>query len=353
MKVIVAMSGGVDSSTTAYLLKKQGYDVIGLSFILMETRGVKDLSPDICCSIKAIETASLTSMHIGIPHSVVDLRAEFMGHVIEPFIEAYSKGLTPNPCILCNRFIKFPYLLREAEKKGADFIATGHYGRVGGVPLSLRKGMDPKKDQSYVLYGMRKEELRRLILPLGNLRKDEVRAIAKEAGLPSSERQESQEICFIRDKNYSDFIGSFLPSKEGHIKDASGNIIGAHKGLYRYTLGQRKGLGVSSPYPLYVIGIDPSEDALYVGQREMAFRKEFFVSEVNWLIPKKGDFRAGVKVRSMMQDESATIYIIGDDRVKVVYDEPQWAPSSGQSAVFYEGDAVVGGGVIKGRKPST
>ncbi|MBI4822928.1 MAG: tRNA 2-thiouridine(34) synthase MnmA [Nitrospirae bacterium] len=344
MKVIVAMSGGVDSSTAAYLLKKQGYEVSGLSFTLMETRGVKDINPNICCSIKAIESASQSSRHIGIPHSVVDLRAEFIQHVIEPFIEAYSNGITPNPCILCNRFIKFPYLLMEAEEKGADFIATGHYANTAP---SLRKGIDQRKDQSYVLYALKKEELRRLILPLGGLRKDEVRAIAKTQGLPSASRLESQEICFIKDKNYSSFIGSFLPQKEGPIIDTKGNVIGTHKGLYRYTIGQRKRLGISSLEPLYVNKIDTANNALYIGARNMALKKEFLVSEVNWLIPKREDFRAGVKIRSMMPDKSATVYIMNDDTVDVLYDEPEWAPSAGQSAVFYEGDMVIGGGVIQ------
>jgi len=310
--------------------------------ILMEMRG--RCAPNVCCSIQAVEDAHRTADYIGIPHSVVDLTDEFMELVVEPFIRAYSRGITPNPCILCNKYIKFPFLLKEAQKRSAEFIATGHYARVeGGV---LKKGSDPKKDQSYVLYVLNKEQIERLILPLGRWKKDDVRISAKEAGLPVFDRPESQEICFVGKGRYSEFLSPFLSPEEGPIFDLSGNIIGKHKGIYHYTIGQRKGLGISMKAPLYVVKIDPQRNAIYVGPKEAVYRRAFLVGEINWLSKREDSFRAHVKVRSMMQGVPASIYIEGDV-VRVVFDEPQWAPTPGQSAVFYEGDIVIGGGIIK------
>jgi tRNA-specific 2-thiouridylase len=368
MKVVVGMSGGVDSSVTACLLREQGYDVEGLSFILYEARMKNTFAG--CCSIESINDARRTAERIGVPHTAVDLREEFMTHVIEPFIAAYAKGITPNPCILCNRHIKFPHLLKFADESKADFIATGHYARtencqqsaVGGQgKICLKKGIDPKKDQSYVLYVLGQEVLSRLILPLGEKRKDEVREIARALDLPAAKRPESQEICFVEDKDYCKFIGRLLPEERGpgQIVDATdGKVLGIHKGIHAYTIGQRKGLGISSPEPLYVVKIDTRNNTVYAGPKEMANVKEFVLEEVNWLIKRAEgknfrtselqSFRASVKVRSMMKDEPATLFLLNDGRVRVVFDEPQWAPAPGQSAVFYDGDAVMGGGIIHG-----
>lgn len=359
-RVIVGMSGGVDSSVTAYLLKNQGYEVQGVSFILYEARLRKTFTG--CCSMEAINDARRTAEHIGISHTEIDLRDEFMAHVIEPFIEAYSKGITPNPCILCNRHIKFPYLLKMADEKGADFIATGHYARVEsaqgarvkGQGCLLKKGLDAKKDQSYVLYILRHEELNRLILPLGEKTKDEVRDIARGLNLPAAKRPESQEICFIEDRNYFKFLEKLAEHKEGDIIDIeTGNVLGRHKGVHLYTIGQRKRLGIAAGRPLFVAKIDASKNTIYVGQKEKAMIRDFGVKDINWLIPEYRiqntecrDFRATVKVRSMMNDEPATVLIMDSNAVKVIYDEPQWAPAPGQSAVFYDGDVVIGGGVI-------
>lgn len=359
-KVLVGMSGGVDSSITAYLLKEQGYDVEGLSFILWEARQRNDFTT--CCSSQAIEDAASTASQIGILHSSVDVRDEFIEKVIEPFIDAYTKGKTPNPCILCNRHIKFPFLLKEAEKRGAEFIATGHYARIErkgsrgqGAKESrvtetlLKKGADPKKDQSYFLYVLRQEELSRLLLPLGDYKKEDVRNLANKLWLPSAKRPESQEICFIEGKSYFKFINKINPlaGAAGPVMDMNGKVLGEHKGIYNYTIGQRKGLGISSPAPLYVSKIDAVKNIVYVGPQESAKIKEFEVQELNWLTSPIQVIRATVKVRSMMKAEPATISASPDsETVKVIFDEPQWAPAPGQSAVFFNDDIVLGGGII-------
>ena len=370
-KVIVGMSGGVDSSVTAYLLKEKGYEVEGLSFVLFEARGRTDATT--CCSLQAIEDASKTASAIGIPHSSVDVRNDFIEKVIEPFVDSYTKGLTPNPCILCNRHIKFPYLLKEADRRGAEFIATGHYARVvqnselrGKSPelldsslvtchSSLLKGIDPKKDQSYFLYVLRQEELKRILFPLGDYKKEDVRKIANNLGLPAARRPESQEICFIGDRNYFKFIDNIsqFTCGPGPVMNMNGKILGEHKGIYHYTIGQRKGLGISSKEPLYVVKIDAEKNIVYVGSQEHAKVKEFEVSELNWLIPihqftDSPIHRFTVKIRSMMKAEPATVHAAQDLKTaRIVFDKPQWATAPGQSAVFYDEDAVIGGGVIE------
>jgi len=348
MKGVAGMSGGIDSSYAAYLLRQAGYEVEGLSFILFETRG--RTHPSACCSLEALRDAERAARHIGIPHRSLDLRAAFMEKVVEPFMASYLKGLTPNPCILCNREIKFPYLLGEAARRGAGFIATGHYARVerqddGAV---LKTGVDRAKDQSYVLYALRRKELESLLLPLGGLTKAETRKGARDAGLPLSGRPESQEICFVENR-YGSFIQALAPEaqKPGSIVDGEGKTLGAHRGIHAYTVGQRKGLGVASPVPLYVTRIDAASNTIFVGPREAVMKREVMVGDLNWLAPGSGEFRARVKIRSTMEAAPAIVSFAGENAVRVEFDEPQFAPAPGQSAVFYEGDAVIGGGVIQ------
>jgi tRNA-specific 2-thiouridylase len=382
-KVIAGMSGGVDSSIAAYLLKEKGYEVEGISFLMWEKP--KGTSPA-CCSLRAVEETAKTARQIGIPHDVIDVRGDFAEKVITPFVHAYISGLTPNPCIVCNRHIKFPYLLKEAQKREAEFVSTGHYARIerqdtrvqgfkdSKIPSALnlqpsallKKGVDTKKDQSYVLYVLTQDILRRLILPLGDYTKNAVREIAEKLGLAAAERAESQEICFIQERNYLTFIQKISPVERepGPIVDTHGKIIGTHKGIHGYTIGQRKGLGIASPEPLYVVDIDIQKNTVYAGPRDSVKKKEFYVHELNWLTPpppplmkkdkegleKTSDaFRATVKVRSTMKDEPAMIFFdpASFEIVRVVFNEPQWAPAPGQSAVFYDNDIVIGGGIIK------
>jgi tRNA-specific 2-thiouridylase len=394
VKVIVGMSGGVDSSVAAYLLREKGYDVEGLSFILWEKRRKADFGT--CCSLQAVEEAAKTAKYIGIPHRIADVKNVFVENVIEPFVNAYAAGLTPNPCILCNRFIKFPLLIKDAEKRNAEFIATGHYARVEQShkslvdshqlipptpPLAkggeegfesftdyslLKKGTDLKKDQSYVLYILNQEKLKKLVLPLGHYRKDEVREIAKDLKLPAAKRAASQEVCFVEDRNYFKFIEKLSPlaGKPGPIIDMTGKVIGTHKGIHAYTIGQRKRLGIAHKKPLYVVKIDVLKNAVYVGTQEDAKEREFYVEDLNWILPVPSEnFKASVKVRSMMKGEPATIFLetsydlraagteqkkyTSHEVVRLVFDEPQWAPASGQSAVFYKDDVVIGGGIIR------
>jgi tRNA-specific 2-thiouridylase len=358
-KVIVGMSGGVDSSAAAYLLRQKGYEVEGVSFVLWEAR----LKPaaTACCSFEARDSAAKSAEALGIPLRTIDVRGAFYDKVIDPFVDAYRKGLTPNPCILCNKYIKFPYLLEAADEAGAEFIATGHYARVGTCEASgvrgqeserivkcLKNGKDKRKDQSYVLYVLIKDQLERLLLPLGEYTKEQVREIARSIGLPAADRPESQEICFIEDNDYCRFLETLSPEvlQPGPVIGPDGRTIGTHQGIYRYTIGQRKGLGIASLEPRFVTKIDTVRNAVHVGSREDAMVRKIAADEINWLLrPGSSVFRADVKVRSMMEAMPASVEIFGE-RAMVAFDEPQWAPAPGQSAVFYDRDIVLGGGMI-------
>ena len=351
MKAIVAMSGGVDSSVAAYLLKKEGHEVIGLSFELWDSRDIKD--SNVCCSVETIRLAKSVAHKLGIEHHTVDVRDAFYTHVIEDFCASYIEGTTPNPCILCNKFIKFDFLMKKAEELGADSIVTGHYARTGtdNNRFLLKKGVDPIKDQSYVLYVMRQAELAKTLFPLGEMKKEETRKIAMELDLATAMRAESQEICFVGDDKYIDFIEKFSPEslRPGPITNTSGKIIGEHKGLAFYTIGQRKRLGISSLKPHYVSNIDRKTNTIIAGSREDAIKKTLIVKELNWIsIESLTDtLPVHVKIRSTMKEVPAIISPLGNERVKVKFEELQWAPASGQSAVFYTDDLVLGGGIIE------
>lgn len=331
----------------AALLKEEGHEVTGLSLRLFEHRG--GAAHTACCSLDAIRDAERSCGIIGIAHESLDARAAFMCRVVEPFIDGYTRGITPNPCILCNMHVKFPMLLSYAKSIGADAIATGHYairteanGRAG-----LRMGADRTKDQTYFLYGLRKEELSALMLPLGAMGKDEVRGIAKRMGLPVFNRPESQEICFVQQDGYAGLVREISPGSPagGPIVHMDGRQMGEHAGIHAYTIGQRKGLGISNPDPLYVIKIDASTNIVTVGPREAVMKRDVSAYRLNMIIDRSGEFRTSVKIRSTMKAEPATVRIEGDS-ASITFDEQQFAPAPGQAAVFYDDDLLIGGGEI-------
>lgn len=351
MKIIVGMSGGVDSSTAALFLKQAGHDVTGLSLELWDQRCRTDSS--ICCSQESVISARAVCDMLGIRHESVDARPAFAELVIEPFCRGYAEGETPNPCVLCNRHIKFPALLDHARRCGADAIATGHYAGIefSGGRFRLLKGVDPAKDQSYFLYAMTDEERARTLFPLGGLAKAEVRRIAADAGLPSANRPESQDICFVGPDGYDGFIRNLLPesAKPGPFMDMRGRVMGRHRGIAFYTVGQRRGLGVAAGERLYVVKIDRATNTITLGRRESGMVSRFSVCDLRWTSPVGiGEtIRCAVKVRSTAREVFATLSTLDDgERACVELDQPQWAPAPGQAAVFYTGDEVIGGGRI-------
>jgi tRNA-specific 2-thiouridylase len=356
VKVVVAMSGGVDSSVAAALLKEEGYQVIGVTMQIWPS----DKQPykgrfGGCCGLGEVEDAKRVAYKLGIPHYVMNFRDIFAQKVIGDFCREYSQGRTPNPCIRCNQYIKFDALLERARGLSADFIATGHYARIEregdkGIYL-LQKGADQNKDQSYVLYPITQEQLGHTLLPLGNLTKDSVRKIARELGLPVAAKPESQEICFIPDDDYPEFLKDYIPqaTKPGPILNERGNILGRHQGILFYTIGQRKGLGISAREPLYVIAIEPERNAIVVGNKRDAYGNELIASGLNWITITrlKQPITVNAKIRYRHQEAEATITPLDKDRVYVKFKEPQMALTPGQAIVFYDGDMVIGGGTIE------
>lgn len=356
-RVLVAMSGGVDSSVTAALLKEQGYEVIGVTFHLWgENKDLRNLRS--CCGLASVEDACRVAHKIEIPHLVMNMVDFFTQTVVANFINEYARGRTPNPCIRCNEFVKFGVFLKVAEKLEADFVATGHYARIlkGDDGLyHLLKAVDREKDQSYVLYVLNQSIMAKILLPLGNYTKPQVREIAKRLGLPVHDKPESQEICFVDTGDYRDFLKKMKPDliKPGPIVTEDGKVIGTHMGVAFYTIGQRHGLGISNPSgePLYVVKIDAATNTIVVGRRESVLTKEAVVEAVNWVggEPPKESIRSRVKHRYRSPEGLAWVEPIDKNKVKVIWDEPQWAVTPGQSAVFYDaevGEEVLGGGII-------
>ena len=342
MKIAVAMSGGVDSSVTAALLKKEGHEVFGLTM---------RVTPSEETALAARESAQV----IGLPHHTVDFRDIFKKQVIADFCLQYIMGKTPNPCVNCNGLIKFGVLIEKAKELGAEVMATGHYARIEkNSPdnrILLKKGIDHTRDQSYFLYKLTQSQLAAAIFPLGNLTKDSVRKMALEMSLPSVTRKESREICFIPDNDYPRFLREHLAReiKSGQIMDKQGNVLGKHNGIIEYTIGQRKGLGISSQEPLYVVGIDGKNNNVIVGGKQDVYADEFIVSGLNWIAFSnlREPLTLKAKIRYLHHEAEAVINPAEGDKVIVKFSDPQLAITPGQSAVFYDGDVVVGGGTIE------
>jgi tRNA-specific 2-thiouridylase len=350
---MIAMSGGVDSSVAALLSKNAGFDCIGVTLKLFSSNDRSD-GKDCrsCCSLADIEDARNVAYHLDMPHYVLNFSDTFAELVIRKFVETYEKGETPNPCIDCNRYIKFEGLLQRAKQLDFEYLVTGHYARIEqqGTRFLLKKARDIKKDQSYVLYTMTQEQLAHTVFPLGNLTKGEVRALALEAGFINARKQDSQDICFVPEGDYAHFIEEYRKrtAAPGNILDEAGNVLGQHQGLIRYTIGQRRGLGLSFPEPRYVSAKSMADNTLTLGKEGSLYTKTLYADTLNliaWEEPEKVR-RVTVKTRYLQTEQTASAQQVADDRIRVDFDKPQRAITPGQAVVLYDGEVVLGGGTI-------
>ncbi|MFC2170205.1 tRNA 2-thiouridine(34) synthase MnmA [Acidobacteriota bacterium] len=355
-KVAVAMSGGVDSSVAAALLKEQEYDVIGLTMNLypLPKEHCREKNLKSCCGWGSIEDAHRVALTLGIPHFVVNLKELFEKRVILDFCEEYRRGKTPNPCIRCNQYIKFEELLKRAKRLGADYLATGHYARVMYEPglgrYVLKKGKDKQKDQSYFLYTLTQDQMARTLMPIGFFTKNEVRKKAKEFGLPVAQKPESQEICFVPDNNYAGFLKNKIPEAflPGDIVDLKDQVLGQHQGILFYTIGQRQGLRIAAPHPLYVLEINAEKNTIVAGTNRQLYKKKLLVSQINMIAKERISLPLAVrtKIRYKHKEAKALLTPLDSKQVQVEFEEAQRAITPGQAAVFYKGNTVVGGGTI-------
>lgn len=354
-KVVVAMSGGVDSSVAAAILVEEGYDVIGVTMQIWPAEsGVEEKFSRTCCSLSAINDARRVAAELGIRHYVMNFRDVFAERVVRDFIEEYRRGRTPNPCVRCNRFVKFEALLAKVSGLGAEYISTGHYARIvydgERCRWVLKRGVDHSKDQSYALYSMTQDQLAHTLMPLGNVTKDETRRLAGRLGLAVATKPDSQEICFVEDRNYPAFLQKAAPAvaKPGEILDMEGRVVGKHNGIAFYTVGQRRRLGVAVGEPIYVVRIDPQRNAIVVGRDSDLHARALVASDFNLISVEelRGAIAVTAKIRYNMKGSPALLSPLAGDQMQVSFERQQRAITPGQSVVCYDGEDVVGGGTI-------
>jgi len=353
---MIGMSGGVDSSVAAAVLLKKGYEVVGVTMqIWPEAKDETKKLDGGCCSLSAVEDARRVADTLGIPYYVLNFKDIFKSNVIDYFTNEYLAGRTPNPCIACNRHVKFEALLKKAESMGMDYIATGHYARIeydeSKNRYYLKKSVTEKKDQTYALYTLTQEQLAKTLMPIGDYTKDMVRKMAEELGLIVASKPDSQEICFVEDNDYGKFLEENCGKeiKPGNFVDTKGNVLGRHKGIVHYTIGQRKGLGIAFGKPMFVVGIDAVNNTVILGEDREVYSEGLIAGDLNWITMDNlnTEIRVKAKVRYSAKEADATVYPIEGNKVRVIFDTPQRAITPGQAVVFYDGDFVVGGGTIE------
>ena len=353
-KALIAMSGGVDSSVAAYLTKEAGYECIGTTMKLYQNEDLVLNDRHTCCSLDDVGDAKAVAASMGIAHYVLNFSDRFAECVMDKFVEAYENGITPNPCIDCNRYLKFEYLMQKAKELDLDYVVTGHYVRIEKDTTTgrylLKKAIDRTKDQSYVLYSLTQEQLAHTLFPLGGMTKEEARTLAQEHGFVNAKKHDSQDICFVPDGNYAAFIEqhSSKTYPEGDFVDQDGNVLGRHKGIIRYTIGQRKGLGLSLKEPMYVKTIDVPNNRVILGRDADLFSTTLYAEHPNWISIETltQPLHVKAKVRYRHTEDWAMIYPCEDGKVQVVFDQPQRAITKGQAVVFYDNDYVLGGATI-------
>jgi len=353
-KVVVGMSGGVDSSVAAFLLKEQGYDVVGVTMQIWQEDACSIEENTGCCGLSAVEDARRVAEKLDIPYYVMNFKKEFKENVMDYFVEEYLKGRTPNPCIACNRYVKWESLLKRSMEIGADFIATGHYARVERLQngrFTLRNSVTAAKDQTYALYNLTQYQLAHTLMPVGDYEKRKIREIAAQAGLPIAEKPDSQEICFVPDNDYAAFIEKTAKDRvpgPGNFVTKTGEILGEHKGITHYTIGQRKGLNLAMGHPVFVTRICPDTNEVVIGEHEEVFSRELFCEKLNFMSVRDLECPRKVlaKIRYAHKGAMCTIEKTGEDRIHCTFDEPVRAVTKGQAVVFYDGEYVFGGGTI-------
>lgn len=353
-KAIIAMSGGVDSSVAAFLMKERGFTCIGATMKLYHNEDIGLSREHTCCSLDDVEDARSVAYALGIPHYVFNFSDRFREKVMDRFVAAYENGATPNPCIDCNRFLKFDKLHLRARELDCDYVVTGHYARIEKDEATgrylLKKAVDPTKDQSYVLYTMTQEQLAHTLFPLGEYQKTQVREIAARQGFQNAKKHDSQDICFVPNGRYTEFIEGYTGKHypPGDFIDASGHVLGRHGGIIRYTIGQRKGLGIPASAPLYVTKIDPADNTVTLGHNDELYFRTLTATDLNLIAVDQIDrpMRVKAKIRYRQSEQWATVTQIDADTAEARFDEPQRAMTKGQAIVFYDGDIVVGGGTI-------